>query len=183
LSTFRFHQSGILAFVLSLVMIACAPTAVMETNKAPYYTKQPKRLFVFETTNPQFAESSASFQFTMIKLLGSCGVTMGYASQSSHPNLALGDSSGAINQAKTQIAQFHPDAILTVTWTRITTRSNPNALVSADYLFELTDVASRKSVWKATVTGFSVGANLATRIVARMREEGILPSSCQPSTV
>ena len=164
-------------------MIACAPTAVMETNKAAEYTKQPKRLFVFEMTNPQFAENSASFQFTMIKLLGNCGVTMGYASQSSQPNLALADASGPLNQAKTQIAQFHPDAILTVTWTRITTRSNSGALVSVDYLFELTDVASRKPVWKATVKGFSVGANLATRVIGRMSDEGILPPSCQPPKV
>jgi hypothetical protein len=162
-------------------MIACGPVAVMETNKAPEYAKQPKRLFVFETTDPRLVESSASFQSTMTKLLGNCGVAMDYASQMSEPSLAFADRSEAANQRKAQITQFRPDAVLAVTFTRILWRGSRT--ISVDYLFELTDLSNRKPVWKVTVKGFSVGTDLATRIVGRLTEEGILPQSCQPSSV
>jgi hypothetical protein len=152
----------------------------METNKASDYAKQPKRLFVFETTNPQLVESSASFQSTMTKVLGNCGVAMDYASQMSEPSVAFGEQSDAANRAKAQITQFHPDGILALTFTRIAWQGSKTT--SVDYLFELRDFPNRKPVWKATVKGFSVGADLATRIVGRLTEEGILPPSCQPSS-
>jgi hypothetical protein len=162
-----------------LWLAACTSNAILETNKASDYTKQPKRLFVFETTTPQLVESSADFQSTMTKLLGNCGVAMDYGSRMSEPSLAFGDRSEAENQTKAQITQFRPDAILAVTFTRISWRGSKT--VSVDYLFELTDLPNRKPVWKATVKGFSVGADLATRIVGRLTAEGILPPSCQPS--
>jgi hypothetical protein len=170
-----------IAILCILLLAACASNAIPETNKASDYTKQPKRLFVFETTSPQLAESSESFQSTMTKLLANCSVAMDYASRTSEPSLAFGDQSGAANQTKAQITQFRPDAILAVTFTSI--RSLGSKTIAVDYLLELTDQANRKPVWKATVKGFSVGADLATRIVGRMTEEGILPPSCQPSTV
>ena len=185
--TFRFDRPArfiaprpIVGFCV-LLLAACGSNAVLETNKAADYTRQPKRLFVFETTSPQLVESSASFQSTMTKLLGNCGVAMDYASQTSEPNVALGDQSGAANQTKAQMTRFRPDAILAVTYTRIAWRGSQT--VAVDYLFELTDQTSRKPVWKATVKGFSVGSDLATRIVDRMTQEGILPPSCQPSSV
>ena len=182
-------------FALCLLLIAgCnVPRTSIQTNKAPDYAKQPNRLFVFETVNPQLAGSSETFHLTLAKVLSNCGVAVDYASQSAQPALALDASTSGVNQAKTQIAQFRPDSILTVRWGKITTQGNLGTVVAASYLLELSDVDTRKAVWKSRVevtrgesllySKSGIGENLASAVVGRMVQDQILPSSCQPPKI
>lgn len=172
--------------VLSITLSACASRVSIDTNKAQNYTKQSRRLFVVEVVDARLPISQP-FRENFTKLTKSCGVTLGYfLRHAQEQSLALETSDQQTARQNTEIAKFRPDSVLGVTPTSFVSGSR-SGLQTVNYSLELLDPASRKLVWKAAVTlhigaysgATSWGETLATGIVDRMKQDGILGSCDQ----
>jgi hypothetical protein len=184
------------------VVAGCAARTTIATNKDESYTREPARLMVIESMGAPLGEYTKSFQDTLSKHIKDCHVFTNYVitpAEMSSPTLSLDDKAVKDWLAKRDafIARFRPDTVLAIAETQYTRRtlSRNGVPISTSvpeivYELALTDVPSKKNVWKAQVTlhtgigaGNDPGAKLADDIVARLDQEGIFhgcPATAAP---
>lgn len=180
------------AIFLAAVCAGCSASTQIETNKAADYIGQPKRLFVVEAMGHQIRGSIASFQATFSQAMSKCGVAVEFADvpATSSP-LALDNKETIAEKAllNQKAAKFKPDSILSLAETSYTQHTNTNlnltSISAMTYLITLSDVVTKRNVWKAEVKvnvnlSFDPGPQFATDIASRMTQDGVL-RSCAPT--
>jgi hypothetical protein len=181
---------------IALCLIAgCARTNV-EANKDASYTREPQRLMVVESMgsplDDQNPNQTQSFQDRLSHHIDECHILASYAiapadiaSPYATPDTPYVKAWLAKRDAA--IAAFAPDTILGIAatqYTRVTVQQynggSHGNITEIHYQLTLTDVATRKAVWKAQVTlnhgmgdGSDLGETLADGIAAKLIQDGI----------
>jgi hypothetical protein len=181
-----------LAWIAVFFLAGCAARTDIATNKDQSYTREPQRLMVVEAMGSPLGQYTKSFQDRLSHNIHECQVFTNYVitpAEMSNPNLSLDDKPVKEWLAKRDafIARFRPDTLLTVAEMQYTqqTLSRNGVPISTTipqivYELTLTDVPSKKNVWKAQVTlhtgtGASndPGAKLADDITAKLSQDAI----------
>lgn len=185
-----FHMAKTGGTLLALSVLAgCTAATHIDTSKAANYVSEPKRLFVAISVTHGFSKKEESFEQILARSLMGCGAAVEVTTRAAPPanSLALdGNKTEAAQQQAEilRIRQFKADTLLTMAETSATQN---NGLVRIEYLLELTDLSSKRSVWKARVNLSRPGAYdalqvLANDIVGRMAQDGIF-HTCSQSAV
>lgn len=165
---------AILAAV-AFAVSACAPAAQIRSNKSAAYAKEPRRLFVVTDIGAEWGNSYYNgFKSRFTSLLSDCGA----ASEVSRvTDLELDD-----NAHQRRARKFNADAILNIRRTA-GTKNGYGMFIDVTYDARMTDVESRKAVWRSNVKFMrgldglpDRGQELAADIVKKLKEDGILRS-------
>jgi hypothetical protein len=169
--------------VVSCLLVAgCNATTSIETNKAADYNGSPQRLFVEEAFAPQASALRTPFQDRFDTVLRDCGVTPTFFLHVIQPAASLqlnppGDPQ--ITAMREAVARAGPDTLLSVAETAYATQGS--SVRRVDFQLALTDVATRRQVWKARVSlgmgnspDYVAGWDLANDVIKRLRDDGIL---------
>ena len=163
------------AAAIALLLAGCASSSVVKSNKLAGYNGEVKRMFVEASLgtallNKASGDETAVFTSTMNNVLNSCGTQIQIHLKDP---LDLNDKPGEL------IKQFGPDSILQITWQN--ERTGTNVPTTTVYGLSLFDVKAKKIVWKAQVeftSRWSAGTVLASSILDKMKQDGLIDASC-----
>jgi hypothetical protein len=175
-SCFRVPQV-FLALAMCMLLFGCAPTTRMATNKAQTYAGDPKRIYAVFSVRAQFGKDfSEGFEQKAIAIAKECGAMLEAANLN---GLELNDGG-----VRSRMRAFGPDAVLTMRSTG-GTKDQFGTVLDATYDVRLMDVASNKTVWRAStkVTSGGLlmpardrGASFAGDLMNRLKRDGIFHS-------
>jgi hypothetical protein len=187
-----FHQTGermsgvcragvrpLSALSLLCLVVGCASTTDIKTNKAKDYATEPKRIFVTPAFGNEFYDQ-LRFNSTFLKAISDCGAVAEIVPVNP---LALDDKKQAA-----AIQKFNPDAIMSIAGAGFQTKTTGSGFLGSttvsqiNYNIELFDVASKRTVWKATVIlkpHQKPGDAFAIDLTNRMKADGIFQSCPQ----
>lgn len=179
---FKASRALVLVGLAAACMSGCTPSVSTESVKASTYQTQPKRLLIVPNLGDLFLQGTpndrtAKFDSRLVGALTACGIQ----ADTVNPTKL-----GLENPIAKKMKEYGPDAVLTVNWTKEMKRGSGGGAVSSDYLLQLTDIATKKVVWKATIdygvnmSGMTADTTqvMAKTIVDKMKQDGIIPGSC-----
>lgn len=158
-------------------LLACATRTSITTNKAPDYTREPKRIFVIANIGDELGIGYRNgFERKTIELFQRCGAELQFAYLSP---LELDESI----YEKKRIA-YQPDSVLSIRRNGGTTDSNGTVLFLGIYDIKLFDVETNKVVWRGatrtsrggSMSNEPVGEGLAVALRDKLKEDQIFRS-------
>jgi hypothetical protein len=161
------------------------PTSKIMSNRDPTFTQEPKRIFMLAEFGNDFGRNFAdAFRERLTQLVNACGTELHIEQVST---VEIDDGRRA-----QQIKTFAADVLLSMRNTKASLYRR--VVMTVDYDVDLYDIASNKTVWKATiafdkgdelvweVSGRTyVGEALARDLVGQLKKDGIL-RSCPATT-
>ena len=165
------HVSTLRAlFLISIFVLSACTTssAGFDAKRADEYTNKPTRLAIMMDFGSNMDKLGNNLPGKMTAFLAACGVESSF------------DRISDLNIGPLKASLTNPDAVLIVRWKSET--KTGYGLIEADYHFELTDVATKKVVWKANLQ-FHPGADnwadvFAQTVMKGMKGTALLPASC-----
>lgn len=157
-------------FLAAWALSGCA-SATLQSEKAQDYNNTPARIAILTDLGKENHRLGSNLPNDMKSALSSCGIDSSIEQLS---DLTIGPQ---------KIAMARPDAILVIRWKTVTSNSR-DGVVQAEYHFELTDIASKKVVWKANMQfrpdlyGIGNADTFTKGVLKRLKSDGILPQSC-----
>jgi hypothetical protein len=161
--------------LLSVGLAACVGSkATIQSNKAPDYHPQIKRLLLvtdlgLTPINRPDGDEEANFEAAVTESLSQCGITVQFRRH---------DALDLQNGDQRAIQTFAPDTLLTLA---------PKATGAGRKIYAGTiiDMAAKKPVWRSELDiqfAWFAGKTLAGSLIGRLKEDGILASSCPTPT-
>jgi hypothetical protein len=155
------------------LLACCVALSHVESNKAPEYAGQPKRIDVIETVGLGLpAEQLNDFNLSFGRSMSACQVGIAIVTMPQ-------DIANAPSLTAAFVAAHKADAILTIGTTM--TGMSGGQLAFAQYLLSLTDVPSGKPVWKAVINIRNIlddkshlGQTLATAVIQQMQKDQLV---------
>lgn len=159
----------------AVALCACAPAARIRSNKSAAYAKEPQRLFVVTDIGAEWGNGYYNgFKSRFTSLVSECGAA---SDVSRITDLDL-DDGAHLRRAR----NFKADTILNIRRSS-GTKNRYGMFIDATYDARMTDLESRKVVWRSNVKfvrGLDAlsdrGQALAADIVKKLGEDGILRS-------
>ncbi|MDZ5646561.1 hypothetical protein [Nitrospirillum sp. BR 11828] len=168
-------MKAVIATVVLLAVGGCTSSSTTQSSKSPQYTATLTKLFVITNMGnglrTTFGDETDDFIALSKSSLDSCGIKSEFHTRDD--KLALKDT---LSQ---QIAQFGPDAVLELSWTKDV---SGRATHVVNYTANLYDPKSRSVVWTATITlnqHYKAGAEMASALIGQMKKDAVLGASCQ----
>ncbi|MDG3440584.1 hypothetical protein [Nitrospirillum amazonense] len=157
-----------------LGICGCTSSSTSQSSKSPQYTAALTKLFVITNMGnglrTTFGDETDDFITLTKASLDSCGVKAEFHTRDP---LALKDT------LPQQVAQFGPDAVLELSWSKDVSGRTTHVI---DYTANLYDPKSRSVVWTATITlnqHYKAGAEMAGTLIGQMKKDALLGASCQ----
>lgn len=206
MSIFRGSRWSVATISLFCILSGCAPKTSIATNKDQNYVREPQRLMVIEAMGTPLGKDTEKFQDTLRQGIKDCHIFTNYVvtpPEMSKARLSVDEKVVKAVQewdAKRDafIRQFAPDTVLDIAESQYTVRTvstqygavTSSSIPQIIYELALTDIPTKKTVWKGQVTLFTggvlvrtgndPGTQLAKDIVAKLSQDGIF-HTCPPA--
>ena len=184
-----FRLFGIISALI--LLMGCVPSTSVATNKSQDYTREPKKLFIYVAMGKELGDTHIErFRSALDKTLRNCGADVNFLYKDPiGRSLQLDDSSQVQRTAEVMngIRKYGSDSLLQIIETSITQDQRTGNVLNIHFEATLTDMQSKKNVWKAllnfhtnfgNISTVDQGDVLANDIVKRMSDDGIF-HSCQ----
>ncbi|HEX6842338.1 MAG TPA: hypothetical protein VF113_12440 [Stellaceae bacterium] len=169
------RRGGVLvaAAMLGLLAGCTTPSVEITSNKAPEYTHEPRKIFVYSGMGDELGVNGAeTFDAALTEALRQCGVAAEVFVRSP---VALDNKP---EQARAR--SFGPDTVLTLAPTNKTVDAHNGAVLAVLYNVTLLDAPNR-AVWKAEAridlkyqARDRAGGILAANLTERLKQDGVL---------
>ena len=171
-------RKWVFLMVATLLLSACAAPTQVQSNKAEFYTAEPKRIFIVTDIGHEFGqEFFSAFAQKFNAIVSNCGADSQISTISS---LELDES---IHEKKMEA--FGADTALSVKIKGVTSTQNTKVIINVIYDARLVDLNTKKMVWRANFNFYRGGTAipiakrgeaLAIDITNKMKEDKIFQS-------